>query len=624
MRVEMKSTRIRELLEKARDLPARPGVYLMKDKSGNVIYVGKARVLRNRVSSYFQLTEGDHIKTLRLVSNIDHFEVIVTSTEMEALILENNLIKQCTPKYNIKLKDGKNYPYLKVNTRDDYPCITVVRSRSDDSAKYFGPYSGTQTAYGIKTTLQKSLLLPSCSKKFPAEIGKGRPCLNHHIKQCCGLCTGKVSSEEYRELVDDAVSFLKGDVSAVMNAIEEKMYSSAQNEQYEKAAKYRDRLSALKKLYDKQKVQMNPNINCDVVSLYTDELSSCICVMSIRSGKLMDTENFVFSADEILDEDGFEQFLNRYYSNRNAVPKLIEINLTLPEESLAALSDYFTAIEQSRVQLHRPERGEFKRLSDLAYDNAREYSVQYRIKNERDNKLLMHMASLLKLEVVPDRIEAYDVSNSGDNEIVCGMIVINQAEFKRSKYRSFNIKSTDGQNDYGSMSEAIERRFAHAVTDSQKPEGEKTSGFEELPDLILLDGGVGHVHVIRNLLESKGIDIPVYGMVKDEFHKTRTLTDGENDINIAREQAVFTFIYNIQEEVHRFSLDRMDKKRRKTVKSSALEKIKGVGPAKVKSLLTHFKNVTAIKNASVEELKQADRITQTDAQNIYDHFRAQK
>ncbi|MHC1695070.1 MAG: excinuclease ABC subunit UvrC [Eubacteriales bacterium] len=605
---------IQALLEKARELPASPGVYIMKDKDDKIIYVGKATSLRSRVSSYFQSPQTNPPKTAKLVENARELQVIVTDTVLEALVLENTLIKQHTPKYNIKLKDDKNYPYVRVSVHKEYPVVSVERKRGADKGRYFGPYTGINIAYNIKNTVQKTFGLPSCVKKFPQDIGKGRPCLNYHIHQCCGLCTGTVQAEEYRALVDDALIFLKGDYDKAIDAISAKMDAAAEDLNFEAAARYRDRISSLKKLCDVQKVAGNPDTEYDAVALYTEEQCAVICVLGVRAGKLCDSECFAFSADEIIDENALRQFLDRFYQIKQYIPKLILINAELDDGEIRETEEYLSEASGRRVKLHRPVRGELKKMLGIALSNASQYASRYKADIERDDDLMYKIASMLGLETLPDRVEAYDVSNHGSDKIVCGMIVALQTKLAKSQYRTFNIKGQEGQDDYASMREAISRRLDRALS------GDGDESLGTLPDLIMLDGGVGHVSVIRQLMEEKRVNIPVFGMVKDSFHKTRVLTDGENEINIAKQQSVFAFFYKLQEEVHRYSFRNMDKGRRKTVKTSSLEKIDGIGPAKAKRLLEHFKNLQAIKSAGMDELSAAKGISSAEARSIYEYF----
>ncbi len=598
------------LLEKANRLPLRPGVYIMKDKNGKVIYVGKSRALKNRVSSYFHESAKHNEKTRRMVSMVYSFDYILTDTEIEALSLENSLIKQYTPKYNIKLKDSKSYPYIKLTVNDEYPKLTVTRKRLADGARYFGPYSSISAVYSILGTIQKAFGIASCSREFPRDIGKERPCLNRHIGMCIAPCTGEISSEEYRAIFKEVASFLRGSFSECESSLREKMEFASDNLMFEAAARYRDRIEALSKLWQRQKVVGSPDTEEDVIALYTDEICSCISVFYIRGGSITDNEHFIFPAEQIIDEENMSAFLSELYNIREYVPREIILDFTLPNEELAALTEAIRQRVGYKPDIRTPERGDRRRLCEMVYDNAKQQALLYKAQSEKDNKTLVKLASMLSLEVVPERIEAYDISNFGNDNITAGMIVAENCKLKKSDYRTFKIKTTDGIDDYGAMREALSRRLNHLTDES----------FGGAPDLILLDGGKAHVSVIRELMAELGCEIPVFGMVKDDFHKTRALTDDINEISISREQAVFQFIYKLQEEVHRYTITRMENAKSKTLKHSTLEDIDGIGRIKAKSLLAHFRSLTAIKNADKSELMKVSGITSANADAIIAHF----
>lgn len=603
-------TRLEKLLEKANTLPLAPGVYIMKDRRGKVIYVGKSRKLKNRVSQYFQ-NSAKNIKTERMVSLVEDFDYYLCDTEMEALTLENRMIKQYSPKYNIKLKDSKSYPYIKV-TSGEYPRIVYTRKRSADKAKYFGPYSGVSTVFSVINLLQKTLGIPSCKREFPRDIGKERPCIYYQMGQCCGLCTGKVTPAEYSETVKCALNILRGNTSEAIKNLTEQMDEYAEAEKFELAARCRDAISALKSLNQKQKVVSSPNADQDVFALYSDELCSCISVFNIREGAVTDKTEFYFGADTLADETTMSSFISDYYIKREYVPHDILLHFFLEDEDKEMLVEFVSSLAGRKVIVKTPEKGELKTLCDLVYANALDKAKLYKLNSEKDDKTLLRLAELLSLEVLPERIEAYDISNLGSEHKTCGMIVSKNGKFSRADYRSFSIKSVEGTDDYASMREAVSRRLSHL--------SDERGSFSEYPDLILLDGGKGHVSTVRALLAEMKIDIPVFGMVKDEYHKTRALCDDKFEISIAREQSVFSLIYRIQEEVHRFSVLKMEGAKRKTLTSSSLEKIKGIGEAKAKALLTHFGGLNAVKKASVYELANVKGISHTDAENIYKYF----
>ena len=603
------------LLEKANALPLRPGVYIMKNAAGSVIYVGKSRKLKNRVSQYFQNSEKN-IKTGNMVRQVKDFDYYVCDTEIEALSLENTLIKQYSPKYNIRLKDAKSYPYIKIS-EGEYPRLLMTRKRENDKGKYFGPYSGTSTVYSVINTLSAVLGLPTCKRSFPKDIGRERPCLYYQLKKCCGVCTGAVGVEEYAEKIKYATEVLRGNTSAVKRELEEKMLEAAESERFEVAAKYRDTLMALDRLGQKQKVVASPDAEHDIIALYTDEVCSCISVFYIRNGAVSDKAEFVFGKDRIVDESNIAAFITELYRVREYIPKSILLSFELDEDENELISGYLSELAGRKVSLRTPERGDMKTLCDMVRDNASERAREYRESAEKDERVLLRLMEILGLEFYPDRIEAYDISNLGQEHITAGMIVCEDGKLKRSDYRSFKIKSvTEGTDDYASMREALSRRFAHLE--------DEDGSFSNLPDLILLDGGRGHVSVARELLGEMGIEVPVFGMVKDDFHKTRALCTENEEISIARENSLFVFIYKLQEEVHRYTVSKMSAAKSKTLTKSSLTKIKGIGDAKAKALLKALGGYTAVKGADVETLAAVKGISRADAENIVEYFNKDK
>ena len=608
----IKESENKTLLEKANTLPLRPGVYIMKNASGSVIYVGKSRKLKNRVSQYFQNSEKN-IKTANMVRQVKDFDYYVCDTEIEALSLENTLIKQYSPKYNIRLKDAKSYPYIKI-TDGAYPKLVMTRKRQSDGGKYFGPYSGTSTVYSVINTLSAVLGLPTCSRHFPKDIGKERPCLYYQMKKCCGVCTGKVTEDEYREKIKFASDVLRGNTASVKRELNEKMLDAAENERFEAAAKYRDTLAALDRLGQRQKVVAAPGTEHDIIALYNDDICSCISIFYIRDGAVSDKSEYVFGKDRIIDESNIASFICELYRVREYIPKSILLSFGIEDEESQLISEYLGSLAGHRVTVRTPERGDLKTLCDMVRDNAAEKAKNYRNEAEKDEKVLLRLAEILGLEVYPERIEAYDISNLSHEHITAGMIVSEGGKFKRSDYRSFKIKTvTEGTDDYQSMREALSRRFAHL--------DDEEGSFSVLPDLILLDGGRGHVSVVKELLTELGIDVPVFGMVKDDFHKTRALCTECEEISIAKENALFVFIYKLQEEVHRFTVSKMSRAKSKTLTKSTLTKIKGIGDAKAKAMLKAFGGYSGVKNASLDELVSVKGISRADAENIFDYFK---
>jgi len=606
----IKETEMKALLEKANSLPLRPGVYIMKNAAGTVIYVGKSRKLKNRVSQYFQNSEKN-VKTAGMVRAVKDFDYYVCDTEIEALSLENTLIKQYSPKYNIRLKDAKSYPYIKL-TDELYPRLVMTRKRGE-GGRYFGPYSGTSTVFSVINTLSAVLGLPTCKRKFPRDIGKERPCLYYQMKKCCGVCTGNVEADEYLEKIKYATDVLRGHTKEVKNKLTEQMYEYAENERFEAAARCRDTIVALERLGQKQKVVAPSDTEHDVIALYNDDVCSCISVFFIRDGAVSDKQEFVYGADRIIDEQNISAFICELYQIREYIPKSILLSFDLDDEDRETLSTYLSERAGRKVTVRTAERGDNKALCDMVRDNAEEKAKAYKNAAEKDEKILTRLAELLSLETYPERIEAYDISNLGKEHITAGMIVTDGTSFKKSDYRSFKITSvTDSTDDYASMREAISRRLDHLEDES--------GSFSELPDLILLDGGKGHVSTVRELLEERGLDIAVFGMVKDDFHKTRALCTDTEEISIAKENALFVFIYKIQEEVHRFTVSKMDSAKRKTLTKSSLTKIDGIGDAKAKLLLKHFGGIGAIKAASESEISAVKGISAKDAAKIKEYF----
>ncbi len=601
-----------ELLEKANSLPLCPGVYIMKDKNQNIVYVGKSRKLKNRVSQYFQNSKKNY-KTSRMVLATESFDYIVCKTEIEALTLENTLIKQHSPKYNIKLKDAKSYPYIKV-TDEEYPKIVFTRTRGNDKGKYFGPFSGTSTVYSVLDILHKSLGIPMCKRQFPKEIGKGRSCLYYQIGQCCGVCTGKVSKDEYNSLIKCAVDILKGNTSDAIEKLTAQMNTFAEEERFEAAAKCRDTVASLQSLHQKQNVVAAPNAEMDIFGLWQDDYCSSISCVYVRGGAVIDKADYIFNSNTEVDENALCAFLVEHYMRRELIPKEIILSFDIEELDKQTLEQYFYNKALRKITIRKPERGSVKQLCDTVVKNAEQNALQKRREAQKDEQVLVSLASLLGLESLPERIEAYDISNIGSENITAGMVVYINGKPNRSDYRSFNIKTVTGADDYASMREALTRRLIRLKKDSN-------GAFSEYPDLLLVDGGKGHVAVVKEVLKQLDIDLPVFGMVKDEYHKTRALCTDNKEINIARDRAIFTLIYKIQEEVHRFTVGKTTNAKRTTFKHSSLEKIDGIGPSKAKKLLLHFGTLSAVKNATVKDLEKVSGISAPDAQNIYSYFK---
>lgn len=613
---------INTLRSKAAALPRLPGVYIMKGRGGNVIYVGKSRSLRDRVYQYFH---GAHdVKTSRMADSVYDFDFIVCSSEMEALTLENRLIKHHTPKYNIKLKDAKSYPYIRLNYKNEYPNVSMTRTRLSDGAMYFGPYSSTSTVFSVIASLEKTLGLPSCKRRFPEDIGKGRPCVNYQIGRCIGLCTGNVTTDEYRKLIDTAASILKGGTSEAIRALTEEMFKYSDAMEFEKAAKCRDTIASLKKLGERQTAVSSPDTECDVFGFCpansTESGHDSISVFYIRSGYIADRDHFLFDDISLIDpesadapdESELASIITRIYGTREYIPKEILLSFELSESDHALVTSFLSEKAGRKVNVKTPQRGASKSLCTLAVHDAAQHAENKVSKHKATERMLGRLAEILRLEVFPERIEAYDISNLGSEHITAGMIVAVDGKLQKSEYRTFSIKSLNAPDDYAAMTEALLRRMAHTMSGD--------GNMSVSPDLILLDGGAGHVSVIDEALKENGYHVPVFGMVKDEHHKTRTLVSPEGEIDISHVTDVFRFVYSLQEEVHRFTVDRMSKAKRKTLKTSSLEKIEGIGPAKAKKLLSHFKSITAIKKATVDELRSVGGISDKDAAAIIRYY----
>lgn len=612
----MTDARLEYLRSKASSLPYKPGVYMMKDKSGKIIYVGKSRALRDRVSQYFHLSSDANIKTIRMVSQVDDFETIICDTEMEALALENVKIKQFNPKYNILLKDAKSYPYIKLTLNEEYPRVSMTRKRALDGAKYFGPYSGTATVYSVIGTLERIFGIPKCKFSFPKDIGKVRPCIYKQMGRCVAPCDGSISQSDYYSMMECSEEVLRGNIKKAVDILNEQMFYYAENEKFEEAARCRDGISALKQLREKQKVVGAPNDEYDIISVYTDDLTTSISVFYIRSGIITDNDSFIYGSYEISSSNSYEfmtPFITELYTRREYIPKEILLSFDYPSEELELATEYINSKAGRKITIRTPQKGDLKKMCEMVYNNAKEQAAQYKNKVEEDSKVLVKLSEMLGLDVVPERIEAYDISNLGNEHITAGMVVSENGKLKKSDYRFFKIKNQDGADDYSSMRQVIRRRLEH-LSDSD-------DSFSKMPDLILLDGGMTHVSCVKEVLFEMNISIPVFGMVKDEHHKTRTIVTENEEISIAKEQSVFIFAYKLQEEVHRFTVSKMDSAKRKTLKKSYLENINGIGEKKAKALLAHFKTLTKVKEATIEELVKVKGISEANAKDIIEFLK---
>jgi excinuclease ABC subunit C len=596
-----------ELKDKALSLPYEPGVYIMQDKTGCVIYVGKAKKLKNRVSQYFQDSSAHTLKTRRMVSQIDHFDVIVARTEFEALVLECSLIKRHMPKYNILLKDDKGYPYLRVDLREEYPVLEMVGRVKEDGASYFGPYGGRFRTQKVLDTLRLTLKLPGCSKKFPRDLGKERPCLNFHMNNCDGWCQLSRSPEEYRARIGQAVLMLQGKYQELAGELKEKMEQAAEKLEFEQAAALRDRLSAVESLGEKQLVTASTMASTDVIGFYCGEAKACFAVLHYTNGNLLDKDYEILPVPED-PEDAISALVKQYYLARNAAPK--EILLPSPMEDAELFEQLLFQNLQKKVRIRVPLRGDSVRLVEIAQRNAREEAERVTTKEERAAGSLELLRQMLN---IPDakRLEAYDISNLAGTDIVGSMTVFLDGKPSPKDFKRFKLEGLADQDDYASMAQVLRRRLIHLQNGD--------AGFAETPSALLIDGGAEHARVVCGVLEELGLSIPVFGMVKDGRHRTRALVTADGaEIGISATPAVFALVGRIQEQTHRFAIAYQRALRNKHVKKSQLEDIPGVGPKRREQLLRHFQSVAAIREAELPELSTV--LPENVARAVYDHF----
>ena len=598
-----------ELLEKANSLPLAPGVYLMHAKDGTVIYVGKAKKLKNRVSQYFQSGRGHNLKTHIMVDQVDDFETIIVGSEFEALVLENALIKQHMPRYNILLKDDKGYPFVRLS-REAYPRFTMVSRVQSDGARYFGPYGGRFETRAALDAIAGALRLPACRKKFPRDIGKERPCLNYHMGRCDGFCRPEMTAEEYNRRMDMAVKILEGRTKLVTAELERDMEQAAEELRFEEAAALRDRIQAIQVLGKRQKVIAAVCADTDVWGMYL-ESKCCYAVLHYQEGQLTGREAELFAASA-LDDPGeiLSALLLQYYGGRSVLPREICIPVAIEDQEV--LEQLLAEKAGHKVALRVPQRGERAQVLAMAADNAREEAERQTTQAERADKTLELLGRMMDLEEPPEWLESYDISNTGGEDIVASMVVFHGSKPAKDRYRRFRIKELNGRpDDYRSMEEVLTRRFTHYM--------EKDKKFMPLPDVLLIDGGEQHAKVARRVSERFGLAIPIFGMVKDDRHRTRALvTPDGREIGIQASQAVFSLIGRIQEETHRFAITYNRQSHGKTVRGSTLDDIPGVGEARRVALLKHFKSLKAIREAALEELQAV--VPRNAAQAVYEHF----
>lgn len=613
------------LEEELKNLPDQPGVYIMHDKKDAVIYVGKAKVLKNRVRQYFRSVDKHTPKVRVMVSKISYFEYIVTGTEKEALVLECNLIKKHRPKYNILLKDDKTYPYIKVNMQNAYPTIQITRTLRNDGAKYFGPYIGKGTVKTNLDVIQKIFKPPLCTKKFPQDIGKGRPCLNFHIKNCIAPCTGNISKEDYRQIFEDICDFLGGGHDKLIRDMTQKMQELSGEMEYEKAAILRDRIKAIKTLDEKQRIiDSDKQSDVDVIDIGIFDDKAFVEIFFVRAGKIMGRESFCL--DEVEDRgQAMLEYIKQFYSQALFIPREILIGAEIDDKDL--ISEWLTELKGKKVTISVPMRGKKADLMKFAAKNVEQSIANYRAMKIREEEKYNNgeeLAGILGLERPIIRIEAYDISNISGSDNVAGMVVFKNGKPLKNAYRKFKIKSFEGADDYSAMREVIYRRFRNALEEEEMlKEGkikESDLKFLPLPDVIFVDGGRGHINAVKSMLEEIDFSVPVYGMVKNDKHKTRGLLNENGEAEIKMTSSLFNFITRIQDEVHRYAISYHRNLRTTSAIYSELDNIVGVGEKKRRILLEKFESIDAISNATREELKDAG-IDEKTVENIVEYFR---
>lgn len=579
----------------------------MKNKDGNIIYIGKAKNLKNRVSSYFRENADHNQKTVQMVSQVYDYDFIVTDSEYEALLLECSLIKQHKPKYNILLKDDKGYHYIKIS-KEDFPRITAEKNISDDGV-YLGPYlSGFITNEAVNET-NRVFMLPECSKKFPRDLKKGRPCLNYHIKKCMGVCMGNIQKEDYNNIIKQAMDYIKNGDTNSIEKLEDEMNSLAENLEFEKASILRDRIIAIKRISEKQKIINNGVNNADIIGTASNYDSICISVLIYRGGRLYDKSVFNLDFDGSDVKDTLSSFIKQFYHGKNDIPKVI-ISENIPDDA-EIIQKMLSNQSGHSVKISTAKKGRLMELLRLAKNNSAEYIAVNDSRTGKEVIALEELAKILGLEKPPLYIEAYDISNLSSSSMVAGMIVFKDGRPFKKAYKRFSIKEINYQNDYASMQEVLRRRLARIGNDEDEY-------FSVCPDLLLLDGGKGHVNAVAPVLEELGLNIPLYGMVKDSKHRTRAIASGGREIQISGFKSAFNLVTKIQDEVHRFSVNYMHRKHNKSSYKSELTNIKGIGDKKASKIMMYFKTRENLYNADISELSKAGGLSFETAENLYD------
>lgn len=609
-----------DIQEELKKLPGRPGVYIMHDEKDNIIYVGKAISLKNRVRQYFQSSRNKGVKIEQMVTHIRRFEYIVTDSELEALVLECNLIKEHRPKYNTMLMDDKAYPFIKVTVNEPFPRVMLARKMQKDKAKYFGPYTSSQAVRDTIDLIHKLYHVRSCNRNLPRDIGKERPCLNYHIKQCEAPCQGYISQEEYGKAIQEVIRFLNGSFDGILNELEKKMNEASEAMEFEKAIEYRELLNSVKKVSQKQKITDSSGEDRDILAVASEEEDAVVQVFFIRGGRLIGRDHFYLRISKAEQESEIlDSFIKQYYAGTPFIPG--ELMLPQELEDMQLLEEWLSTKRGGRVTLKVPKKGTKEKLVELAANNAGLVlsKDKERLKREEGRTIgaVKEIAGLLELDGI-SRMEAFDISNTNGFESVGSMVVYERGRPKRNDYRKFKIKGIQGADDYGSMREVLTRRFTHGLR--EREESKELGGFTTFPDLILMDGGKGQVNVALQVLEELHLNIPVCGMVKDDYHRTRGLYYQNEEIPIDKSSEAFRLVTRIQDEAHRFAIEYHKQLRGKGQVHSILDDIGGIGPARRKALMRHYMNLDAIKAASVEELAKVPSMNEKAAEAVYNFF----
>ena len=615
-----------DIQEELRKLPAKPGVYLMHDKSDAIIYVGKAISLKNRVRQYFQAGRRVSPKIEKMISQIDHFEYIITDSEVEALILENNLIKEHEPKYNTMLKDDKTYPYIKATVYEDFPRLIYSRQQKKDRCRYFGPFTNVTAARDTLEFAHKIYKIRTCRRVLPRDTGKERPCLNYHIGKCSAPCQGYISKEEYAQNFNKALKLIEGDYKQVIEYLEEKMYDASDKMEYEQAAGYRDLIASVKKMSVKQKINDFGGMDRDVVALARTNEEAVVQVFFIREGKLIGRDHFHLKGSYGEKEnDMLQAFIKQFYAGTPFIPREVMVEYEIAEYKL--IEEWLSEKRGGKVSIIVPKKGQKERLVELAHKNAAMVLTKdmekIKLEEKRTTGAMRQICGWLGLRDI-SRVESYDISNISGFQSVGSMVVFDDGKPKKSDYRKFRIKTVEGPNDYASMYEVLKRRFSHGLSEMKQLDDKNLSAefgsFTKFPDLIMMDGGVGQVHTAMKVLSELNIDIPVCGMIKDDNHRTRGLFFDEHEILIDTNSEGFRLMTRIQDEVHRFAIEYHRSLRSKEQVRSILDDIDGIGEKRRKALMKHFVSIDAIKYASIDELAVVDSMNEKAAESVYKFF----